>query len=441
MNRLELSRRTLLRGGGVALALPLLEAMLPRRSVLAQAEAPRRFVAIYFPCGNPTVDWAAGGERTPSLWHPATVGSSYTLTPLTAALEPVKADITMINGINLVNSGDSQHPGHCSAFLSGELPPHDGPLEAAQTSDQMIAEAIGETSPIRSLVLSPPGTMDDFNGQSGIYGSSMSWANASTPMPRSTVPSQIFDSIVGQDPSDGAAEQRIARNLSILDFVGNDAKRLQSRLGAHDRAVLDQYLTNVHEIETRLANGTSSGAMCAGGTRPGDANEYPDDIRLKLDLLALALQCDVTRVATLVLDWEGGDRNYGFISGASAGYHGASHEDGESETEKYKLMVKFHLDNFVAFLGKMKAMTEGDATVLDNSIVLYGSGIGNYPGLHGKSNLPLVLAGRGAGTLNPGRSIAMPSGTTIKLLNLTLMQKMGLPVTSFYGQTDTTDQL
>lgn len=458
MTRQALPRRTLLRGAAnAAFALPLLEAMRPRRAA-AQAP-PVRFAVMYLPSGPPAVTWNGGKKRTTEWWHPADQGETYTHRPLTQDLQPFAADITMINGVFAVTpgSGSSQHPGFCAGFLSGRFPPNKGPLSAAVTSDQIIAKAIGNKSRMTSMPLSPPGTMPDFNGQSGIYGSNLSWADAITPVPRMTDPQQTFDEMFAAGVPAGATSpeearrlslERIARKRSILDFVLQDAARLQQKIGGADRRILDQYMTNVRSLEQRL--GTTgigeTAPSCKTGTRPGPAGTPYDlsaDLNAKLDLMALAFQCDLSRVATILLDFEGGNRDYGPILGpAGAGaYHATSHEANAADTPKYTLMVKFHVGKLAYLLGKLKAAQEAGSTVLDRSIVLFGTSVSNFPNLHNHENLPIVLAGRGGGALRPGRSIMVPGITTLKMLNLTLIKKMGIDATSFAGETKTIDQI
>ncbi len=270
----RLSRRTFLRGQGALIALPFLEAMLPSRAH-AQTAAPVRYALLYFPNGT-TADWA-----------PGTTGTNYQLTSVMAGLQPFKADITVCTNVH--NPTASYHPGHATGFAVGKSPPPSGaPFNAAVSVDQYIANAIGSKTRVKSLAMTPPGNGNSESGQSGVYGSNLSWVSATTPAARSVSPREIFETLMagatpGQ-PQPSGVDERIARQKSVLDFVLFDANRLRTKLGSTDRATLDQFLTNVREVEQKLSATpppppSSEPAACGAGTRPNDSYPFEQDLR------------------------------------------------------------------------------------------------------------------------------------------------------------------
>jgi Protein of unknown function (DUF1552) len=439
MRRFRLSRRALLRGSGAALSLPLLEPMMAAGPARAQAAAPVRYAALQFPCG------------TTGTWQPSGTELSWQLSPVLRPLEPVKADLSVLVGINA--RIDSNHPGHATAFLSdASIPGGGAPFRAAVTTDQVIAAGIGEATRIRNLVITPPGNGQTEEGQSGVYGSNMSWVSASTPAARATDPRAMFDSLFAGTPvtpgpaAPPATAERWARDRSVLDYIRWDAGRLNGRLGAGDKAIVDQFLTGVREVEKKIASPPSGappamGPSCAPGQAPASGLSFVDDTRAKLDLLALAFQCDVTRVATYLLDFEYSQRNMNFLPGVSGVHHSISHwRDGSGRLGPMLDRINvFYTEQLAYLLAKLKAMPEAGATVLGNSMILWGSSFNDGHG-HTINNIPLVLAGAGGGTLRPGR-LVRPSSSSLKALHLTMIRKMKVVASSFSGGSATIENL
>jgi hypothetical protein len=440
MSRLFLPRRTLLRAAGTAISLPLLEAMMPR-SARAQAGAPLRWAALYFPNG------------TTGNWQPTGTETSWQLSTVLGPLEPFKRDLSVLTGVN--TGIMSSHPGHCAGFLSDVTPQGGGaPFRAAVTADQVIAKVVGAESRVKVLVTTPPGTGPTENGQSGVYGSHLSWPDAKTPAERVVDPKAIFDSLFagGARPGSPAetaqqAAERWTKQASILDYVRWDAARLQARLGRSDRETMEQFLTGVRETERKLARAATAPAAppslsCSGGAAPTSGLTFAEDTNAKLDLMALAFQCDATRVASHLFDFEFSQRNMSFLANVSGVHHAISHwKDGSGERgPMLDRIVTFYAGKLAYLLGRLKAMPEAGQTVLARSMIIWGSGFrdGNS---HNHDNIPLVIAGGGDGKLRPGRLVRAPGATRLRDLHLTLIEKMGVPATSFSGTSRKIDNL
>jgi hypothetical protein len=436
---LVLDRRTLLKGLGVAVALPALEAMTPALS-LASAPArpfPRRLAFVYVPNGVHGPDWV-----------PRTLGPGFELPPTLQPLAPVRDYLTVLSGLTLDKArpngdGPGDHARAMSAFLTGCQPvkTNGSNIRVGISADQIAARALARATRFPSLEIGCEGGRQAGNCDSGYscaYSSNLSWRSETTPNPKEINPRLVFERLfAGPDRREAASSQarRQRYNLSILDFVMEDAAQLRGRLGANDQRRLDEYLTSVREIETRLARAADGPEPSAGIARPaGIPADYGEHIRLMTDLLVLAFQGDLTRVATFVYANEGSNRNYRLI-GVPDGHHDLSHHQGNREKQaKIARINRFHISQFAYLLQRLHSIREGDGTLLDNCMIVYGSGNGDG-NRHNHDELPILLAGRGGGTLVAGRHLRYPRETPLMNLFLSLLDRMGVSVPSLGDST------
>jgi hypothetical protein len=436
----RISRRTALRGLGTAVALPFLEAMVPG-SVLAAPDRkalPRRMAFFYVPNG---VHMAA--------WTPAAEGASF---PIPYLLEPLKgfqSDLCVLSGLTADKArshgdGPGDHARAMSAFLTGRQPrkTHGADIKVGISLDQFAAERIGKLTRFASLELGCDRGMQSGNCDSGYscaYSANLSWKSESTAMAKEIDPRQVFERLFTNQvkgEADAARAKRERYQKSILDFVAEDANQLRAQLGANDQHKLDEYLSAVRELELRV-NRTEKlvGAEAPKYAKPsGIPKEYQEHIRLLSDLLVLAFQGDLTRIATFVFANDGSNRSYKFI-GVPEGHHDLSHHGGNKEKhEKIKKINRFHLEQLAYLLGKLKSIKEGEGTLLDQCMIVYGSGIsdGNR---HNHDELPILLAGKGGGTIGSGRHIRYPKETPLTNLYLAMLDRMGAPTDAFGDST------
>jgi hypothetical protein len=426
MKRPHLSRRALLRGAGAALALPWLEAMTPRTRG-GFATPPTRLAYIYVPNG---VD-ASG-------WTPSVVGSGFELPEILEPLAPYRDDLLVLSGLALDpardhGDGGGDHARAMASFLTGVHPRKTGgaDLRAGISADQVAAAAIGQATRFPSLEIGceaggDAGRCD--HGYSCAYQVNLSWRGHATPATKEVDPALVFDRLFGQRQG-GDATRRNRRDRSLLDFVASDARQLRGQLGTADQRKLDEYLTSVREVERRVGQAAPEVAMHDRTfKRPaGIPADYAEHLRLMADLLVLAFQTDLTRVATHVFANDGSNRPYRMI-GIGDGHHDLSHHGGEaSRLAKIRSINRFHVEQLAYLLGRLKATPEGDGSLLDHCMIVYGSGI-SEGNAHRHDNLPILVAGRGSGTLSPGRHVSYRAETPLANLHLALLERMGVPV-------------
>lgn len=430
---MKLSRRAFLGGAGAMLALPALEAMLPLSPRRAQASGqapPRRLVFFYVP----------NGMHMPA-WTPAETGDAYALTPILQPLAALKADVLVLSGLdNFAASsqgdGAGDHARGTASFLTcAHVEKTDGAgIRNGVSVDQVAAQFLTGCTQFSSLELGTEGgasTGSCDSGYSCAYTRNISWAAPATPMAKETNPRALFDRLYqGADPTQ-TAEQIMRRRRykqSVLDYVREDATRLQARLGAADRAKLDEYLTGVRDIEQRLQNGRA--AACEAGTRPDEAATLQDRVRQMLDLMVLAMQCDQTRVVSFMLGNAGSNRSYPFI-GVDQAHHELSHHQGDPA--KHALLTTidtWEVEQLAYLAGRMKAIVEPDGTLLDNSLVFFSSEIADGD-RHNHDKLPVLLAGKGGGAVRPGRHVRHPDGTPMANLFISMLASVGATVPRF----------
>ena len=431
---ITLSRRTLLRGIGTTLALPWLDAMGPLTgwadgaTPVAQA-APNRMAFLYVPNGINMADWKPSAEGPlsadlPSILQPLAAhrGDFSILTGLTA-------DKARANG-----DGGGDHARALSAFLTGTQPRKtDGAdIRAGISVDQVAAARLGDRTRLASLEIgSEAGSMagNCDSGYSCVYSSTMAWRSATQPLPKEVNPKLVFERLFGS----GSREERMrrdARRTSVLDLVKNDFTDLNGKLGSGDQRKLDEYFSAVRDLELRIERAAHlpEPVVPAGALAPAGVPEsYEEHLRLMADLMVLAFQSDSTRVCTFVLANEGSGKPYPFV-GVSEGHHDLSHHGDNSEKKaKIAKINRFHATQLAYLLERMKSVKEGDGTLLDHTMLAYGSG--NSDGnAHNHDDLPILLAGRGCGTLNPGRHTVYSKETPLNNLWLSLLNRMDISV-------------
>lgn len=429
----HLSRRTLLRGAGAALGLPLLDSMIPAMANPSRisAAATKRLAFVYVP----------NGIIMPA-WTPKSTGVSYEFESVMKPLEPMRRKLTVLSGLThntgrALGDGPGDHARAAATFLTGVHPKKTAgaDISLGVSVDQIAAAHIGRETRFGSLELGLEGGRQAGNCDSGYscaYSNNISWRSHTAPNPPEINPRLIFERMFGSsDPSEGA-ELRARRerlNKSILDFVAEDAQSLQSKLGATDRRKLDEYLTSVREIELRIEN--AERAVKSAGNMPlierpdGIPENYADHARLTFDLMTLAFQADLTRVITLMMAREGSNRPYREI-GVNDGHHGLTHHKGNVEwIESIRKINQYHCEQFAYWIRKMDSIADGEGTLLDNSMIIYGSSIsdGNR---HTHHDLPIVLAGSGAATLKSGRHIRYPKETPLTNLYVAMLDRLGV---------------
>jgi len=429
-----LSRRTLLRGFGTGIAMPLLEAMAPlpaiaRAAVPSGRRRPPRLAFIYVPNGIHMPAWTPAGEgRLDTLPE--------TLQPLAA----LRDDFSILTGLgqpkaNANGDGPGDHARAMATFLTGtQARKTDGAdIRAGISVDQIAASSLGKKTRFASLELGADlgktsGSCD--SGYSCVYSSTISWRSDSQPLPKENDPKLIFERLFENGRPGESAAARAKRDrfsLSILDFALENAKSLDHKLGVADRRKLDEYLSSVREIERRIDGATRGERQTAhGGKKPaGIPESYAEHLRLLGDLLVLAFQTDSTRVATLVFANEGSGRSYPFID-VPEGHHDLSHHGNDpAKHAKLAKINRFHIDQLAQLLSRLKATTEGDGNLLDSSMIVYGGCIGDG-NRHDHENLPILLAGHGGGALSPGRHIVYEPKTPLMSLYGSLLQAAGV---------------
>jgi hypothetical protein len=421
-----LSRRAVLRGAGAAVALPLLDAMSPAFGAAAPAAGPKRMAFVFVPNGINMADWTPRAE-----------GASFELPRTLEPLNPVKSDLLVLTGLThdkarANGDGPGDHARSGASFLTGVQPRKTAGanIRAGISVDQVAAARIGRATRLPSLEIGCDRGLNSGNCDSGYscaYSANISWKSESMPMAKEVSPRAVFDRLF----SAGADPKRDRQRRSILDYVAEDTAKVGRELGAGDRRKLDEYLQGVREIEVRIERAekesrTTPTAAPKMDLPVGVPRDYAEHMRLLFDLLVLAFQTDSTRIATFMLANEGSNRPYPFI-GVSEGHHDLSHHGNDTaKKEKIAKINRFHMEQHARFLSRLKAIKEGSGTLLDNCMIVYGSAIsdGNR---HNHDDLPVVLAGGGAGTIKTGRHIRYPQNTPMNNLFLSMLERMGVP--------------
>lgn len=429
----HLPRRTFLRGLGASVALPLLDGMIP---AMAATPGPiTRYAFLHVPHG-----------ASPGYWNPATTGANWELSPILRPLAPFKDYVTVVSGTDHLmatslspeeSAGD--HSRTAAVFLSGAHPKRtEGQdIHCGVTIDQVIARQIGQQNPLPSLEL----CIEDVGalgvcgvGYSCAYTNSISWSSPTSPLPMERNPQVVFERLFGDGGTAAERAARKAQDRSILDSVVQDMDRLKRGLGPSDLARLDDYLTDVREIERRIALAEETAQV---DTERPETAELPfhEHLELLFDLQTLAFKADITRVSTLMYARDLSAKVY-TESGVPDAYHGLSHhQEDPTRMERYAKINAYHVHMVTYLLEKLRATPDVDGNLLDNSVVLYGSPMGNS-NAHDHIDLPVFIAGRGAGRYTKSQHIRTPKGTPMANLLVTLAQREGIELSSFGDSTD-----
>jgi hypothetical protein len=422
-----LSRRTFLRGAGATLALPFLEAMSPALRAQARRPVPR-LGFLYIPNGV-----------IHKAWTPAATGPGFPLSPTLTALEPVKSHINVLTGLDhweaeSKGDGTGDHPRASAVWLTGahayNRTKPGVPVRLARTADQFAADVIGRDTRLASLELTlEVPTQGGCDSGDCFYSDTVSWRNENTPNMTEPHPRLVFERLFGDG---GSSEQMLARAKqagSILDSVMAETSRLSGTLGAGDRAKLTEYLDSVREVERRIQNAEARGLQdVVTPERPTDIpSSFVEHAHVMFDLAALAFRADVTRVFTMVIGRELTGRAYPHI-GVRDGHHNISHHRGDGETIGRVARIDAHHAELLSyFLQKLQSFKDDGGTLLDNSLVMYGGGMGDG-NLHGHTNLPCLLAGKLGGRIKTGSHLVYPAKTPMSNLLLTILDKVGVPL-------------
>ena len=425
ITKMAIPRRTFLRGMGATIALPLLDAMVP--ALAAAPKATPRFSFLYI--ANGVIQ---------DQWTPKTAGANYELTPILRPLEAFKGDINVVSGLSHLQAdtfgdGTGDHPRASAAWLTG-VHAYDRTLpgievKLATSADQIIARHIGKSTPVSSIELSVDyPTQGACDSGDCFYVNTVSWRNETTPNPTELHPRVVFERLFGDG---GTAAERLAhirKTGSILDSVGQEVSRLTGTLGTGDRGKLAEYLDSVRDVEQRIQNAERQGAHTFElPDRPVDVPAaFDDHAKLMFDLQVLGFRADVTRVSSMIMSRELSSMTFGQI-GVPEQHHAVSHHRNDPELIAKKARIDVYQAQLLAyFLGRLKATPDGDGTLLDHSLVLYGGGMGNG-NLHRHNDLPCIVAGRLGGQFSTGRHLACPQDTPMTNLLLTLLAGAGIP--------------
>lgn len=425
-----LPRRAILRGMGATLALPLLDAMIPAMTALAATPAVpvRRLGFVYVPMGSYL-----------ARWTPSQVGVITELSPTLHSLTPFLDQLTVVSHLENKNAySPGNHATANSGFLSAAKAKmtEGSDYELGTTVDQIAAQQMGKDSRLPSLELAMDqlttvGNCD--NGFACVYQNNLSWSSPTTPLPAEAHPRVVFERLFGDGGSNGERLAELKRNASLLDWVSEDIARLQKKLGPGDRSKVSNYLDTVREVERRIqkAEAQTADSHLPDLDRPvGVPASYSDHAKLMFDLQALALQADVTRVITFQLARETSTRTYPEV-GVPDPHHPLSHHSNNPEKmEKLAKINAYHVSLFAYFLNKLKSTPDGDGNLLDHSLFLYGSGMGN-PDVHDHIDLPIVVAGGAGGRVKGARHVRYAEPTPLANLHLTLLDRAGVRLDSF----------
>jgi hypothetical protein len=435
ITKVALPRRTFLRGIGATLALPLLDAMVPALSAMAKTAATpvRRLGFFYIPNG-------ANMER----WTPKADGRAFEFSPTLKPLEPFRNQVVVVSGLDQqraenLGEGVGEHARASAVWLNGVRPKRTegADVQAGVTADQLAAREIGADTPLTSLELAlEPSFMvgNCDNGYSCVYMNTLSWRTETTPLPMENNPRLVFERMFGDGGSSAERRAEMTKDRSILDSVTADMARLQKSLGRGDRARVSEYVDGIREVERRIQRAEAQSAESTLPTvldRPvGIPETFDEHARLMYDLQALAFQADITRVITFQIGREFSPRTFPNL-GVTDGHHTISHHQNNPERlDKYAKINTYHLELFAYFLDKLRSTPDGDGSLLDHSLLLYGGGISDGD-KHSHLDLPLVLVGGSAGRVQGGRHVRYASGTPMNNLLLSILDKVGVRTERF----------
>ncbi len=419
----HLSRRTILKGAGVNLALPFLGAMVPASTALAQTAANPKMRAgfFYIPHGAIMFNTKFGQEW--DRWTPSGAGANYKLNEITSPLEPFKDRMTTFGNLENAAAAGSVHVRNPATWLSATLPQGNN---MSTTLDQVMTKFISQDTQFPSMELSSETTVQVAAGNGGPF-TTLSFRDEHTPLPMEYNPRKIFLMLFGEGDSPQERVAMARQKNSVLDMILDRVNKLKGDLGSEDTAILDGYLENVREVERRakMAGNSNLSKIAIPNAPIGELEDFAAQVKIMYDLLALAYQADLTRVATYVTVAEGTNRSYPFLN-VSGGFHPISHH--ADDLDRIKMLVqiqKWHVQMFADFIKKMAETPDGQGSLLDHSLFMYGSNMSNS-NLHSNYPIPNLIVGGGNGKLKQGgQHLILPERTPIANLHLTLLQKVG----------------
>ena len=423
-----LSRRTFLRGAGVTMALPFLESMVPAQTPLSKtAASPKtRLGCIYIPHG-----------ATMDKWTPATEGTGFEFSEILKPLEPFRDHLNVVSGLCHPQAGPTDgedsggaldHNRAVAVFLTGSHPKKGAQSYVGTSLDQLIAEKLGQDTPLPSIELTiEESTLTSDSGFSGAYRNTISWKSATVPLPMENSPQVVFERLFGDGSNDAQRKARRQQSISLLDSVLNEVAGLQKELPAADRSRLNQYLEEVREIERRIQKAAQQAKsdVALPEAPVGIPDDFEEHLKLMFDLQALAYQAEITRISTLLYSHETSGTVYP-KSGVRDGFHNASHHSNNRKNmDQFAVLNRYHVTTLTHFFNKLKSTPDGDGTLLDHSLILYGSTLsdGNE---HNHDPLPVILAGGASGRIKGGRHLKYAPHTPMSNLYLSLLDKFGV---------------
>ncbi len=433
----HISRRTVLKAAGVSLGLPFLDAMVPASTALAQTAAVPKLRTGFFYIPHGAIMYNTSHGPSVDKWTSSGAGADFKLSPILSSLEPYKKYVSSFGNLENAASAGSVHTLNPATWLSATRPDTGGPrAHMATTLDQVLAKVISQDTPLPSLELASETTVQVAAGGGGSY-TTLSFRDAESPLPMESNPRKIFLQLFGEGDTPQERASITHQTGSILDLILDRTKKLQGELGSGDKAVLDGYLESVREIERRaqMAGAKNLGTLKIPDAPVGELEDFAAQVKLMFDLLALAFQADLTRVASYIMVAEGTNRTYNHI-GVPDSFHPVSHH--ANDIDRINKLVKiqtWHVEQFAAFIKKMADTPDGEGTLLDHSIFMYGSNMSNSD-LHNNYPEPNILVGGGNGKVKlVGQHIVLPERTPIANLHLTILQKAGVEREKFGDST------
>jgi hypothetical protein len=433
----HLSRRTFLRGAGVTIALPFLESMVPAQTPLSRTAArPKsRLACIYIPHG-----------ATMDHWTPVTEGTGFEFSEILKPLEPFREYVTVVSGLCHPQAGPTDgedsggaldHNRAVAVFITGAHPKKGAQSHVGVSLDQVIAEKLGQDTPLPSIELSiEESSLGSDAGFSGAYRNTISWKSPTVPLPMEHSPQVVFERLFGDGSTDAQRKARREQSISLLDSVSNQVAALQKELPAADRSRLNQYLEEVREIERRIEKAAKQTKtdVALPEAPVGIPDDFEEHLKLMWDLQALAYQAEITRISTLLYSHETSGTVYP-KSGVREGFHNASHHSNNRKNmDQFAVLNRYHVSTLTYFFDKLKQTPDGDGNLLDHSLIVYGSTLsdGNE---HNHDPLPVLLIGGASGHVKGGRHLQYPAHTPMSNLLLTVLDKFGIQQDKFGDST------
>ena len=439
LTRKHLSRRTVLKAGGVSLGLPLLDAMIPAATALAQTAAAPKLRAGFFYIPHGAIMWNTAFGAEMDRWTSSGAGDDFRLGHILEPLEAHKRYVTSFANLENKAPQNSVHTLVPATWLSGVRPDQQATgAMMAPTIDQMIAAHIGQDTVLPSLELAAETTTQSAACGSGAcyYSSTLSFRSATTPLPMEFNPRKVFVQLFGAGDTAEERDVIARRRASVLDMINERTRDLSRTLGPADRVVLEDYLESVRETERRVAKASERDltGIELPDTPIGELNDFDEQVKLMFDLIALSYRADVTRVASYIMVAEGTNRTYNHI-GVPDAFHPVSHHANNLERiQKLVRIQRYHVERFAEFVETLASTPDGEGSLLDHSMLMYGSNMSNSD-RHNNYPLPIILVGGACGQLRGGQHIELPEYTTLSNLHLTVLNKAGLEMKSIADST------